>query len=148
MPLSHLLKIQFNIIIPWTPSLPSGLFPLGFQIKNPVCASHVSHTCHMPCPSHSFCLDKPKNIWWRIQITKLIVMQSSPLPFYLTLLRSNYHPEHPILKHPQPTFLPHCERHSFTPMYFLTNLLTRNYKSLSVFLYSIYLGYRREGYNC
>jgi hypothetical protein len=29
--------------------------------------------------------------------------------------RPKYSPQHPILKHPQPMFLPHCERPSFTP---------------------------------
>jgi hypothetical protein len=27
-----------------------------------------------------------------------------------------YSPQHPIVKHPQPTFLPQCERPSFTPI--------------------------------
>jgi hypothetical protein len=31
-----------------------------------------------------------------------------PTPRYLVLLRPKYSPRHPILKHPQPTFLPHC----------------------------------------
>ena len=33
---------------------------------------------------------------------------------YLTPLRSKYSPQHPILKYLQPTFLPQCERPSFT----------------------------------
>ena len=31
-------------------------------------------------------------------------------------LRPKYSPQHPILKHPQPTFLPQCQRPSFTPI--------------------------------
>jgi hypothetical protein len=30
----------------------------------------------------------------------------SPLPSYLVPLRAKYSPQHPILRHPQPTFLP------------------------------------------
>ena len=32
----------------------------------------------------------------------------SPLPSHLIPPRTKYLPQHPILKHPQPTFLPHC----------------------------------------
>jgi hypothetical protein len=34
-----------------------------------------------------------------------------PRPSYAQTL-----PQHPILKHPQPTFLPQCQRPSFTPI--------------------------------
>jgi hypothetical protein len=43
-------------------------------------------------------------------------MQSSPLPCHLVSLRSKYSPQHPILEHPQPMFLPQCQRPSFTPI--------------------------------
>ena len=33
-----------------------------------------------------------------------------------TVTSSLLGPQHPILKHPQPRFLPHCERQSFTPI--------------------------------
>jgi hypothetical protein len=36
-----------------------------------------------------------------------------------------YSPQHPILKHSQPTFLPQCERPSFTPI-----LNRKNYSSV------------------
>jgi hypothetical protein len=39
-------------------------------------------------------------------------MYSSPLPCYLVSLRPKYPPQHPILEHPQPMFLPQCERPS------------------------------------
>jgi hypothetical protein len=37
-------------------------------------------------------------------------------PMYLAYLRPKYTPQHPILKHPQPTFLSQCQRPSFTPI--------------------------------
>jgi hypothetical protein len=43
-------------------------------------------------------------------------MKFSPLPCYLVPLRPKYSPQYPILKHPQPTFLPQCQRPSFTPI--------------------------------
>ena len=41
-------------------------------------------------------------------------MWFSPLPCYLVHLRPKYSSQHPVLKHPQPTFPPQCERPSFT----------------------------------
>jgi hypothetical protein len=41
-------------------------------------------------------------------------MESSPLPCYLVPLRPKYPTQHPILEHPQPMFLPQCERPNFT----------------------------------
>jgi hypothetical protein len=76
----------------------------------------LPHTCYMPRPSHSSRFDHPKNIWWRVQITKLLVVPSSPLPCYLVRLVPKYLPQHPILKHPQLIFLPPYERPIFTPI--------------------------------
>jgi len=47
---------------------------------------------------------------------KLLIIESSPLTCYCDNLRPYYPPQHPILEHPQPTFLPQCERPSFTPI--------------------------------
>jgi hypothetical protein len=38
------------------------------------------------------------------------------LPCYLVPLRSKYAPQHLIFERPQPTFLPQCQRRSFTPI--------------------------------
>ena len=70
----------------------------------------------MPRPSHSSRFYHPQNIRLGVQITKLFIMQFSPFPCYLVPLRPKYPPQHPILKHPQPTFLPQCQRPSFTPI--------------------------------
>ena len=37
-------------------------------------------------------------------------------PCYLVPVRPKYSPQHPILRHPQPTFLSQCEWPSFTPI--------------------------------
>jgi len=44
---------------------------------------------------------------------KLVIMQSDPLPCYLGAPRPKYLSQHPILKDPQPMFLPHCEISSY-----------------------------------
>ena len=43
-------------------------------------------------------------------------MQFPPVPRYLVPPRSKYSPQRLILKHPQPPFLPQCQRPSFTPI--------------------------------
>ena len=45
---------------------------------------------------------------------KLVIMQSSPLSYHLIPLSPKHLPRHPNLENPRPTFLPHCERESFT----------------------------------
>jgi hypothetical protein len=58
----------------------------------------------LPHPSHSSRFYHPHNIGWSVQIIKLLILPTPLLP-----LRPKYSPQHPILKHPQPTFLPHCQ---------------------------------------
>jgi hypothetical protein len=62
-------------------------------------------------PSHSSRFDHLNDTWWGAQTIKLLAMQSSPLPCHLVPLRSKYLPQHP-----EPMFLPRCERPSFAPM--------------------------------
>jgi len=111
---SNLMKIHFNIILLSTPG--SNKWSLLFRSshKNTECTSPVSCTCHMPSSSHSSWFCHPKSAWCGAQILKLLVMQSSPLPCYLVPLRSKYLPQKFSLEHPQLTFLPQCERPSFT----------------------------------
>ena len=67
----------------------------------------------MPRPSHSSRFDHPNNVWWAAQIINLFIMYFSSLPCYLVSLMRKY----PfIFEHSQPTFLPKCERPSFTPI--------------------------------
>jgi hypothetical protein len=62
---------------------------LRFLHQNPVCtlSSHLLHTCYMPCPFHSSSFVHMNNIWWAIQIIKLLIMQFSPLPCFLIPIR-------------------------------------------------------------
>jgi len=76
----------------------------------------VSHTCYIPRLSQSSLFYHLNNIWWGVQIIKFHIMLSSWLLCYHVPLRPKYLPQHPILEHPQPMFLPQCERPSSSPI--------------------------------
>jgi len=112
----HFFKIHFIVSSSHLSlGLSSDLFPSQLTSKTPLKTSPVSHTCLMPHPSHSIWFNHLNNIWWALHIIKVLAVQSSELPHYLIPLRPKYLPQHPILEHSQPTFLPHCDRPSFIP---------------------------------
>jgi hypothetical protein len=102
--LSHFLKIHFNIILPSAPSSSKWLFSFRVPHQNPLHASPLPRTCYMPRLSHSSRFYYPKYIGWEVQIINVLVMQFSPFPYYLVPLRPKYLSQHPLLKHPQPSF--------------------------------------------
>ena len=117
MPTSHLLEIHPNIIHPSTPRSPQWSLSLRFPHQDPIHLPLLTHTRHMPSPSHSSRFYHPHNIGWGVQIINLLVMQSPPFPRYLVPPRSKHSPQHHILKHPQLPFLPQCQRPGFTPIH-------------------------------
>jgi len=68
------------------------------------------------CSSHLPWFHHQDNIWWRVHIMMLLIMQSSPFPCYFLLLSPIYFPQHPILKHRQPVSFPWYEGPNFTPI--------------------------------
>jgi hypothetical protein len=60
-------------------------------------------------------INHPNNIRWRRQALKFIIMQFSPRPFFFPF-RSNYHPQHSVLKIPQSVFVPQSEKPNFAPI--------------------------------
>jgi len=67
---------------------------------------------------HRNSIRSPDNdIWWAVQIIKLLFMHNFPLSSYLVYLKPKYLPQHPILQAQQPVFLPECRIPSFTPVW-------------------------------
>jgi hypothetical protein len=56
--------------------LPEWSLLFRFPNKNIVWISHQSHACYMPRP-HLPWFDHPNNKWWRVQVLKLIIKESS-----------------------------------------------------------------------
>jgi hypothetical protein len=75
-PFCHFLKIHFRFILRFTPT--SCKWSLSLRLR-PTLSFSCPHACHMPGPSHSW-FYHPYGICWGLQITKLTVMQSSPVP--------------------------------------------------------------------
>ena len=72
-PTNHFLNIHLNIILPSIPGSSEWSPSLRFPHQNPVYTSPLSQKCYMPRPSHSP-FDQPNNIWWGVQIIKLLIM--------------------------------------------------------------------------
>ena len=115
-PYTPLSEDPLNIILLSTPGCPKWSLSLKFPHQNPVHASPLPLTRYMPSPFLSSRFYHPKSIGWGVQIIKLLMMYFSPLPCHFVPLRPKYSPQHPDLKHPQPTTLPQCERPCFTPI--------------------------------
>ena len=62
IPTSHLLEIRPNINHPSTPRSPQWSLSLRFPHQDPIHRPLLTHTCHMPSPSHSSRFCHPHNI--------------------------------------------------------------------------------------
>ena len=88
-PSSHFLNTHHNITLPFMPESFKWSLSLRFPHQNPVYTTPLPHTCHIPHPSHSSWFDQPNNIWWRVEIIKLLIMLFSQLPVNSSLLGPN-----------------------------------------------------------
>jgi hypothetical protein len=76
--------------------LPGGLFASSIMKENYICISDLFlDVCYKTTPSHPLSFDHPSNIQSRVPITKLLLMQFSPvicysLPFFNTLYSTAY----------------------------------------------------------
>ena len=68
IPTSHLLEVHPNIIHPSTPRSPQWSLSLRFPQQDPIQTPLLTHTRHMPSPSHSSRIYYPHNIGWGEQI--------------------------------------------------------------------------------
>ena len=141
LPISWAISIQSmpSYAISWRPIL--ILFPiyawvfqvvlsLRFPQQNPVYTSVLP--IRATCPAHLIFLDLITQQYW-VRSTDHsaphYVIFSSPR--YLVPFRPKYSPQHPVLKHPCPMFLPLCERPCFTPI----QNNRQNYSSVHLNLY-------------
>jgi hypothetical protein len=95
--------------------LSSGLLPSGFPTKT--LYTLLLSLIHATYPTHLILLNlisqKILGKEYRSLSSLCSVLHS---PVTSSLLDPSILPQHPILKHPQCTFLPECERPSFTPI--------------------------------
>ena len=68
IPTSHLLEIHPHIIHPSTPRSPQRSMSLRFSHQDPIHSPLLTHTRHMPSPSHSSRFYHPHNIGSGVQI--------------------------------------------------------------------------------
>ena len=85
-------KLHFNIILP----------PWMWSLSPPETYMQVSAPQHKPHASNCPQSEDPNNIWWSVQITKLLILQFSPASCHF-----------PLLKH---IYFPQLEKTSFTPI--------------------------------
>jgi len=74
---TYFIKIYSNIIFPSTPRSSEWSLPFISSDQNFVIISHLSHACYIPRSSHSSWLDYSNNIWWWVQVMKLLIRHSS-----------------------------------------------------------------------
>jgi hypothetical protein len=80
-------------------------FLLAFPLLSYIHSSSP-HSCYMPCSSHPPWLGHSNFIWRRVEVMTLLIMKLTATSCHFVSLQSKYFPQHPVLKHPQSTFLP------------------------------------------
>jgi len=123
---SHLNSHKSNLMYP----IDALVFRLASypHVSPPQPSMHLSSppNCYMSPSSHFFFNCSPDWCWVRrrdlLQSSGTVLsppvlwyctLSSSPLVLYCTVLSPS---QHPILEHPQPMFVPHCDRPGFKPI--------------------------------
>jgi hypothetical protein len=107
-----------EVIHPHKPRKVPKLYPANTpnQLGTTLCTP-LSSPIRATCPTHLILLIlPPAQHWVRYTDHSAPDYVISPFPCHLFPLRPKYSPQHPILKQPQSTFLPQCQRPSFTPI--------------------------------
>ena len=89
IPTFYLLEFHPNNIHPSTTRPPQWSLSLRLPHQDPVHLPLLTHTRHMPSPSHSSPFYHPHNIGWAVKIIYLLVMQPPLFPLYLVPLGPN-----------------------------------------------------------
>jgi hypothetical protein len=79
-------KTHFNIIFPFMPRSSEWHLQFRPSNRNLVCISHLPPAHYMPHPSDSSSFDH-SNMWWKVRIMELLIMQFSPFSCHLIPLR-------------------------------------------------------------
>ena len=85
---SFALKSHFNIILLPMSGYSKWSLSHRFSHQNPGRTS-PPHICSISCLSHSSWFHHPNNLWWVVQIMKLVNMQFSILPVTFSLSGAN-----------------------------------------------------------
>ena len=92
IPTFHLLEISPNIIHPSMPRSPQWSLSLRFPPARPYTPPLLSHTRHMPSPSHSSRFYHQHNIGWGVQTMEYIKSKSiyKSLVYFTILFQLNF----------------------------------------------------------
>ena len=64
---------HLNMILPSMPESSKRSLSLRFPLQNPVCSTRLPSTCSMSRPSPSPWFHYLNNIWWQVEIIKLLI---------------------------------------------------------------------------
>jgi hypothetical protein len=112
-----------------------------FQVFWPTLCKHFSclPSCYVFRKYHPPWFDHFNNICWRVQIMKLLTLQSSPSFHYIPThslflsLKSEYFPQHPVLKTPLPIYILPLMRETKFHSHTKQEKLHHTYKSFILF---------------
>jgi hypothetical protein len=78
-PKPYFSAIHFNIILPSTPRFSKWFSALQVSRLHSIglCISHLSNACYLSRPPHTPRCYHHNNIWWRVQIMKLLTVKFS-----------------------------------------------------------------------
>jgi hypothetical protein len=108
-----------NIIRPSTTRSSEMPSPYSFSNQKSLYIFHLPRVGYMSSPpSHPTQFYHLNNIWWSLQVMKLLITKLSLFYCHFIPHRTKYSPQHPVLKHhhPQSMFFTYCDRPSFTPI--------------------------------
>ena len=81
-----------------------------YAFLSSVRATCPAHIIHLDCITRTLLGEEYRSV------SSSLCSFFFPFPYYLVPLRPKYFPQHPTVKHHQPTSVPQCQRPRFTPI--------------------------------